>query len=191
MRMQVLQCWHLLKRAAAVQFWQRNENLMKINYFTSVGHLCRNLRTYLHKKSCCLSFRFFVHLGGIDDFYIFHVKCWVWLIHQCSVSSSLFPVKYFFFLQSIPIHPTDNDTFLNIIGVLARHTENINKNGEVGRWGGRLVPLIDSRGRIPHQVVVTITSFKKMSRPTPSSVSLSQADWQCTRHNHGRMMQFC
>ena len=127
MRMQVLQCWHLLKRAAAVQFWQRNENLMKINYFTSVGHLCRNLRTYLHKKSCCLSFRFFVHLGGIDDFYIFHVKCWVWLIHQCSVSSSLFPVKYFFFLQSIPIHPTDNDTFLNIIGVLACHTANINK----------------------------------------------------------------
>ena len=187
MRMQVLQCWHLLKRAAAVQFWQRNENLMKINYFTSVGHLCRNLRTYLHKKSCCLSFRFFVHLGGIDDFYIFHVKCWVWLIHQCSVSSSLFPVKYFFFLQSIPIHPTDNDTFLNIIGgVLARHTENINKNGEVGR----LVPLIDSRGRIPHQVVVTITSFKKMSRPTPSFVSLSQADWQCTRHNHGRMLRF-
>ena len=82
---------------------------------------------------------------------------WVLLIHQCSVSSSLFPVKYFFFLQSIPIHPTDNDTFLNIIGVLACHTENINKNGEVGR----LVPLIDSRGRIPHQVVVTITSLKK------------------------------
>ena len=188
MRMQVLQCWHLLKRAAAVQFWQRNENLMKINYFTSVGHLCRNLRTYLHKKSCCLSFRFFVHLGGIDDFYIFHVKCWVLLIHQCSVSSSLFPVKYFFFLQSIPIHPTDNDTFLNIIGVLACHiTENINKNGE--RWG-EVGAANWQQGKNSPSSSCDNHKSQKMSRPTPSFVSLSQADWQCTRHNHGRMLRF-
>ena len=108
---------------------------MKIWWKLIISHLWdifAEISGHIYTKNlvvCLLGF--FVHLGGIDDFYIFHVKCWVWLIHQCSVSSSLFPVKYFFFLQSIPIHPTDNDTFLNIIGVLARHTENINKNGEV------------------------------------------------------------